>query len=1299
MKNCKQPNPKCATVCGVDVVVLPVPMGTSDEGQPYAPKTCDYKNTFVKYLADGRTYFYDKNGAYILVNNPSNITVDDRLDPESQNPVQNRVITDVINQLEASLLDETAARTEKDTDLQTQIDAIKSASDVVDVVGTYEELENYDTSKLTDNDIVKVLEDETHDGETTYYRWDAENETWDYVGAMGPYYTKTETDALLTALDNELSADITALDTRLTGAINDEAATRASADTTLQSNIDAEASARAAEDTAINTALTQEIADRTAADTTLQTNINTEATTRATADTALRTDLTAEITARENGDSSLRTAINSEISDRTAADTAIQNSLDAEVATRTSETTALRNDLTAEANTRSTQDGILQNNIDAEATARGNADTTLQNNIDAEASARSSADTTLQNNITAEATARGNADTTLQNNIDAEALARSNADTALGGRIDGVITDLNRNLMYDLEMEADASSVTFVEDKVNVTTGTTSTERDVIPSASTTAAGTISAAEYTSIKNSQARLDALENGSVAISGISANPSQQDLTTAWLAATGMTSLVNRASIYDVDNTKVWTYYSNVDEWEMITAGAITINTFTNSSAGTILGSTTAGNVSANLDGTGTVSGWTTLNNTVAGKQDTIDSSHPLSADLVDDTSTTHKFTTAADITKLSGIQAGAEVNVQSDWNQTTTTADDYIKNKPSLATVATSGDYADLSGTPNLATVATSGSYNDLTNKPTIPTVNNATLTIQKNGTSVGTFTANASSNVTANITVPTKTSDLTNDSSYATTSDVTNAVNSLSATLATVATTGAYSDLTGKPSIPTKTSDLTNDSGYINKNVNDLTNYTTTTAMNTELGKKVDIASIELEGQTTTILAQVQALAAANKDYGRFSTNTDGGAANISDKPTTGMGFVGIAYRIRDYGSEDQYFVICYVHNDPDPFTALVSQNSTSITWKRQTVAVDSAFSTTSTNPVQNQVITNKINQLDRYYRALVPVGTQIASNKDLNTLEFLSVGKYYNSTNASVATLTNCPTTEAFMMEVFSPLSTTIDNESTATWVYRLRIITTLSGAMYTQQASSGSTAGTFTYGAWVRIARMTDFNNVAFIQGDATTDTGAAIGTANIADGAVTAAKIADGAVPNIIMTTTDPGEGVAIGENEYIAVYENSADSGWIDSGAISDGAVTTAKLAASAVTTAKVADNAITAAKIDMTTFEHTREEQQIGVWYDGKPICRKVLTGTTPNAASVTLDHGITNFYAILSVQGYVLLSSGASEPIPRVVPDNIATYGTGVGDFTSTGFGLFIGTTGNNRNRPYEIELVYLKSS
>lgn len=160
-------------------------------------------------------------------------------------------------------------------------------------------------------------------------------------------------------------------------------------------------------------------------------------------------------------------------------------------------------------------------------------------------------------------------------------------------------------------------------------------------------------------------------------------------------------------------------------------------------------------------------------------------------------------------------------VQSDWTQTTTTAVDYIKNKPALSAVATSGSYSDLSdkptipaaqvnsdwdansgvaqilNKPTLSTVATSGSYNDLSNKPTIPTVNDATLTITQNGTSVGTFTANQSTNATANITVPTATSDLTNDGADGTSAYV-EADN-----LAPVATSGAYSDITGTPTIPT----------------------------------------------------------------------------------------------------------------------------------------------------------------------------------------------------------------------------------------------------------------------------------------------------------------------------------------------------------------------------------------------------------------------------------------------------------------------------------------------------------------
>lgn len=76
----------------------------------------------------------------------------------------------------------------------------------------------------------------------------------------------------------------------------------------------------------------------------------------------------------------------------------------------------------------------------------------------------------------------------------------------------------------------------------------------------------------------------------------------------------------------------------------------------------------------------------------------DSNFPSDASYVH---TDNNFTTALK-NKLEGIESGAEVNVQSDWSQSDNTKDDYIKNKP------------------NLAAVATSGNYNDLTNKPTIP---------------------------------------------------------------------------------------------------------------------------------------------------------------------------------------------------------------------------------------------------------------------------------------------------------------------------------------------------------------------------------------------------------------------------------------------------------------------------------------------------------------------------------------------------------------------------------------------------
>lgn len=67
---------------------------------------------------------------------------------------------------------------------------------------------------------------------------------------------------------------------------------------------------------------------------------------------------------------------------------------------------------------------------------------------------------------------------------------------------------------------------------------------------------------------------------------------------------------------------------------------------------------------------------------------------------------------------------------------------------------TDTELANYTPTANLADVATSGAYSDLTGTPTIPTVNNATLTIQSNGVTAGTFTANSATDTTVNITSP-----------------------------------------------------------------------------------------------------------------------------------------------------------------------------------------------------------------------------------------------------------------------------------------------------------------------------------------------------------------------------------------------------------------------------------------------------------------------------------------------------------------------------------------------------------------
>ena len=78
------------------------------------------------------------------------------------------------------------------TENANEIDKIKAATDVIMVYGTYSDFQTKSAELvLTDKDIVKVLNGTG--GETqVYYQWDASSETWNNIGSLSPYYSKTE---------------------------------------------------------------------------------------------------------------------------------------------------------------------------------------------------------------------------------------------------------------------------------------------------------------------------------------------------------------------------------------------------------------------------------------------------------------------------------------------------------------------------------------------------------------------------------------------------------------------------------------------------------------------------------------------------------------------------------------------------------------------------------------------------------------------------------------------------------------------------------------------------------------------------------------------------------------------------------------------------------------------------------------------------------------------------------------------------------------------------------------------------
>ena len=141
-------------------------------------------------------------------------------------------------------------------------------------------------------------------------------------------------------------------------------------------------------------------------------------------------------------------------------------------------------------------------------------------------------------------------------------------------------------------------------------------------------------------------------------------------------------------------------------------------------------------------------------------------------------------TGNDKYKLDDIESGAQVNVQSDWNQTDNQADDFIKNKPSIPVVPAmkslvAGSNITITEDENGVTISAGGAPQEqadwgqtdpqavdyIKNKPTIPTVDqtyDATSTNAQSGAAVASGISSAVSGKQNTLTAGTGI-DITND--------------------------------------------------------------------------------------------------------------------------------------------------------------------------------------------------------------------------------------------------------------------------------------------------------------------------------------------------------------------------------------------------------------------------------------------------------------------------------------------------------------------------------------------------------
>ena len=653
---------------------------------------------------------------------------------------------------------EAETRDAADLNLQGQIDAISSASDVVDVVGTYAELQNYDTSKLSDNDIIKVLTDETHDDAISYYRWNDTTNAFTYIGSQGPFYTKSETDATFVPQTRTINGKGLNSDVVLTAAdVN-----ALSASTVIP--------------TVNNATLTIQKNGTTVA--TFTANSAQNATANISVPTKV-SDITNDLNFVEETDLA-NVAFSGAYADITGTPY---------IPTKTSDLTNDSN-FASDANYVHTDNNFttaLKNKLDGIATG---AEVNVQSDWDV---ADTSSDAFIKNKP---AIPTKTSDITNDSGfITSAALPTKTSDlTNDSGFITNQVNNLANyydqtaiNSMFNaLDVPTKTSDLT--NDSGFLTTSTlpiaTASSLGVVKIGSginVASDGTISAAvaslDWANITNKPTDVSYWTNDAGYITSADLPTKTSDLTndsdfvTSADVPTKTSDLTNDSGFITNSVNNLANYYKKSETYTQgevnSLLSAITIPTktsdLTNDSnfvSDTDYATASKGGVIKVGSGLAITNG--VLSTTGGGVADAVEWSNVLNkpSDVSYWTNDAGYITSAALPTKTS------DLTNDSGFLTSYTETDPIYSASPAAGITA-----ADISSWN--AKSDFSGSYNDLTDKPTIPTVNNATLTIQRNNTNVGTFTANASSNKTINIAVPTTVAELSDASTYVTQNNLT----------------------------------------------------------------------------------------------------------------------------------------------------------------------------------------------------------------------------------------------------------------------------------------------------------------------------------------------------------------------------------------------------------------------------------------------------------------------------------------------------------------------------------------------